>query len=276
MALTFGDTCPGQDLTKPRFEEQVARELLGDQIDGMLIANSPDPPDFILCRDERVVGWLEVTTAVNEARLQLHDRLTKDGASIETDQLEYDWLVTFHTSTKIKDLDRDQLVKALTLKEDVIARDSTSKGDRTVHRLLAQTDIADNATAEAILDESGVAFTGPIGPASEGATAWLATPSFTSSAAPSLINDLAEIKAAEKETSLQGRSGELHLCVLVHSDEPTGVGFIVSGGFESQLPDTPPKLPNWVTDVWLVATRDRLWHISTSTLEWEVHDSTTG
>lgn len=60
----IGDPGPTDDLQNPRDEEVVPRDVFGPLFEGYLFC-VPDHPDFVLCRDGRVVMGAEATTEVD-------------------------------------------------------------------------------------------------------------------------------------------------------------------------------------------------------------------
>lgn len=109
---TIGNNCGGEDLREPRREEAIARDLVTPYIDGQLVAIE-DPPDFALCRDNTIVGWAEVTTAVDGERLALENWIAKNDFAFTCSDLTHDWNIIPHKTARLDKLDRDTLVGLL-------------------------------------------------------------------------------------------------------------------------------------------------------------------
>lgn len=261
--------CPGEDSKRPREEEELAREFLRGHLRGELF--HVDPPDFVLCRDGVVVGGLEVTLATRQESQRLEARLSRGGRSFGTDLLRMNWMVTFESTANLRVLDRDRLVDTLVLLERDTTGASVSGYNRRAQRQLALValDEATEAEATQLLREFGVDRAAPLGDCTETATIYLGERGFGGFADLNLVNRLAEEIFTRKQGVLRGVAGERHLFVWVDPREPIGAGIAMGNGTE--LPETSPKFPPWVNDVWMVNTfgDGHLWHCS-SRGSWEV------
>jgi hypothetical protein len=266
---TIDERCLGEDIPKPSENEERARRLLTPYL-GTLIRYDPRP-DFVLCREGQVVGWVEETSATDEKSENLMARLQADGQTFRTDRLTRDWVVHFDRTMNAKRLDRQRLVDALALEEDIIARDSLSNPDPERSRDLRRQDLLDQNTARKIHDDLGVKFHLPLSRPGTGEVT-LEHQSVAGFFDPSLINSVAEAKLAEKRKSLIDCDGERHLFITIEVFEPSGVALSMGGWGEPKVPDEPPSFPEWATDVWLVSKilPIRLWHCSRDDDRWEL------
>lgn len=246
--------CSGGDLREPRREEAIARNLVTPYIDGELVSIE-DPPDFALCRDDTIVGWAEVTTAVDGERLALENWIAKNDFSFTCNDLTHDWNIIPHKTARLDRLERETLVDLLV---DWESNNSEERGfiDTWQHPpLVAQ-----------MLDVR-IEWLQYMPPLHEEPTVSIVVPGYGGSVGPSLINDLAVDKASKKVAALTGRDGERHLIVLVNHDYPTAVGLALT---DTDVPDELPELPSEITDVWLSAIKSLLWHYSVRDKTWRV------
>lgn len=253
--LCLGDAAPPGDITTLPDHEERAREVFGPHIGGDLIAHSPDPPDFVLARDGVVVGWAEATRAVDDDRKAFNDWLTKNAETFPAEKLSRDWSIAFHKTAVLKDVDLDLLIELFAEAE---ARYPDDEKTRTY----------DPTYPDGVMTfaKSGIWFAASWPKVDETATVtyFLA---FGSSIRRSIINDLAERKAAIKADGLAACDGERHLLVVADFDAPDGEGWALS---DSEKPEGVPELPEAITDVWLAMHAGLVWHYSTGNEAWNV------
>lgn len=265
--LEIGDACPGRDLKKPRYEESLARDVLASHFDGELHGYL-DPPDFVVCRDDEVVGWLEIVRATDSGVKRLMANLLNKttGLAHATPLLAWDWLVTFDKATNARHLVMKQLVDVLTGLEEAMGSAVPQPG---LGIQLEPTRVLAEGKHSGAGD---MALAIPLERASGEGTVYTSPEGFMPVFDPGLINDLAERMAHIKEKSLGGRKGERHLFVWVEPHEPTRAGLTMSGGADVVLPSDAPTLPAWVSHIWMVSThgRPRLWQYSETQENWTV------
>lgn len=246
--------CSGGDLREPRREETIARDLVAPYIEGRLVSIE-DPPDFVLCRDNSVVGWAEVTTAVDGKRLALEDWIDKNDFTFSCNDLTHDWNIIPHRTARLDKLDRDNLL-ALLIDWESDHIEESGFIDTWQHPPLVAMMLAARI--------QWLQYTPPL---RNEPTVSIVMPGYGGSVGPSLINDLAVDKASKKAAALASRDGERHLIVLVNHDYPTAVGLALT---DTDLPDELPELPPEVTDVWLSAVKSLLWHFSVRDKTWRI------
>ena len=256
---TIGDKCSGKDIREPRPEEAIARDMIAPFVDGTLVSIA-DPPDFALCRNGELVGWAEVTTAVDGERLALDNWIKKNDFSFTSGELSHDWTVIPHKTAKLDRLDRGTLVALL---GDWEAYHTDPDGFISVW---------DHPPITQLMRLVGIEWLQFVPPLQREATVSITTPPFGGAVGPSLINDLATEKGIGKAKALAGRRGERHLIVLVSYDYPTAVGLALT---DHEAPDEPPELPDEITHVWLSAVRSLLWHYSSEVGRWVIIETAT-
>ncbi len=256
--------CPSGDSEEPRDDEELARVLLGEHLSGELVRVDPPLPDFVICRDGVIEGGVEVTRATDEDSERLRGLLRKDGPSFESDRLEQNWIVMFNKGADLRKLNRDRLVDALVLMELDATERALAATNRQIQQRHALEAIRHETQIKGVLGTLGVDHAIPWNHNKPAGTVHLSEGGWTWAwEHPNLINDLAEeVIERKKEKGLRSISGESHLFVWVDPWEPTGAGILMSG--QAELPEEPPKIPDWVTDVWMVSTFGpaRLWHCS--------------
>lgn len=266
------ETTEACDARTPDPEEAVARRVVAPYVDGALCALDPsgrDPtPDFELIRDGETAGWLEVTTGTDPTSTKQWKALEELGFGFTTDRLRCDWLLLLKPTANVKRIRTEtRLLYALGLRETVSLRYPTEALDTGGY------DIHD-PESDAILDDYGVTRAQWTDLA-EGDAVIRLNPGVRGAEIDMYsINRLAEERSAAKRDQLDRREGERHLLVRVDPWEPTGAGAAIWLGYENHpLPDSP-NLPDWVTDVWILALTGppRLWHSSWDADGWIFYD----
>lgn len=269
------ETVKAGDARRLAADEELARAILVPYLSGQLVAlaSTDDPtPDFALYRDGRPAGWLEVTTATDEATHRVSANLRRRGQRFFSDRLTRSWMVIFRRTADLSRLDRERLVDALVPKEQILARDTFGQADPRVRRRFASEDMRDYPTMRAILAEYDVADTYDL-PTHDGQPRVLLNhEGHASFVDPAHINRLVEAKLDAKQKQLEGRSGERHLFIWVDVYERSGAAVAMGGYDEPELPDELPSFPPWGTAVWLMGTVSppRLWHARRDMDAWEV------
>ena len=247
--------CDGGELREPRREEVIARDLVAPYIDGQLVSIE-DPPDFALCRDDSIVGWAEVTTAVDGERLALGNWIAKNDFSFTCTKLTHDWNIIPHKTAKLDNLDRDALVGLLIDWEFDHKEEGSGFIDTWQHPPLIR-----------LMREVRIEWLQYTPPLRDEPTVSIVMPGYGGAVGPSLINDLAVEKAAKKVGALSGLDGERHLIIIADHDYPTAVGLALT---DPEPPDQPPELPNEITDVWMCCARPLLWYYKSGSDGWEI------
>lgn len=259
------------DIVVPPWDEELARTVLSPHLDGQLVAHDPRP-DFALCRDNRPVGWIEVTRATDEKSNRLDANLRRRGRKFHSDRLTHDWIIVFRPTADLRRLDQDSLVEAFRLQEIFDVLDALTESDIAVRRRRTADYVRDFPRVKRILDENHVWLCHRLRPAEgERAKVLMTMQPGGGFANPDTITDLAEEKLAKKQKSLDGLAGQLHLFVLVDLNDRSGAS-IAMGGYEGELPTRVPEFPPWATDVWLMPLyfEIRLWHARRDAASWEV------
>ncbi len=256
-----------RDARIPPRDEQLAREIVSPYLDAALVSlpESGHEPiaDFALYRGADHIGWLEVTTATDQATRTLFGQLELLGHKLTTDRLRYDWFLLLKPTFNLRTVDRERLFDALWVRELDLAHYPTGYRKRS------------HPESDAILDKYDVARAGPTNEATGDAVVRLNPTGQMHWIDPNTINRLVEERFDAKRGQLEGRHGERHLFVLVDVWERSGAAMAMHGygGNEPDLPTEPPYFPRWVTHVWLLQTvgQPRLWHCSHASGVWTTH-----
>lgn len=261
------ETIEDHDARPLPYDERVAREVVAPYIDSVLVA-LPEPghestPDFEVCRDGKRVGWLEVTTATDQASRTLYGQLERIGHKLSTDRLQYDWFLLVKPAFDVRAIgDGERLFDALAIRELTGTPYPTRSMGPNSH-----------PESDAILNELHVAHGGPTNPADGDAVVRLNPKGQMHMVDANTINRLAVERFTAKRSQLEGRQGERHLFVWVDIWERSGASVAMGTYDDPQVPDEGPVFPDWVSDVWLLHTvgQPRLWHCSRATGVWRTY-----
>lgn len=230
--------CPGQDAKQPSEDEAAARELIRDQIPGELV--HIDPPDFAICRDDVIVGAVEVTRFTDERLIRLCAQLDHQGQSIESDALSSSWILSLSWSPIDLRRLRANIAKVLLSHEAT----GVSSGDTTSDEMRAL-GVTSAFRFDGVATPSRRIYLQP-----EPRFAW---------ANPNAVDEAIMDAAMRKRKALVRVKGERHLFVWI---DPWNVEAAFALGGEPA--DHPPPLPDWVDEVWVAPAafdaNPQLWH----------------